>query len=93
MTFDVSGETENKRLELLKETVPNISRVAFVGNDYVWKNMGTTHLQTVAVALNLKLFHAATKGNDVAAAFPIITQKGADVITSYSIHYTKLYEH
>lgn len=80
LTFDVSGETENKRLELLKETVPNISRVAFVGNDYVWKNMGTTHLQAVAEAMNLKLFHAATKGNDVTVAFPIITQKGADAM-------------
>ena len=80
LTFDVSGETESKRLELLKEAVPKILRVAFVGNDYVWKTMGATHLHAVAVALNLELYHAATKGNDVAAAFPIISRKGADAM-------------
>lgn len=80
LSFDVSGETEGKRLALLKQAVPKISRVAFLGNDYVWKTMGATHLQATAEALDLKLYHAATKGNDVAAAFAIITREGADAI-------------
>lgn len=80
LTFDVSGETEGKRLELLKEAVPGISRVAFVGNDYVWKRMGATHIQAIAGALRIELFHAPTQGNDVAAAFPVVTRERADAM-------------
>ena len=38
LTLDAGPEIQGKRLELLKEAVPRVSRVAFLGTKELWDN-------------------------------------------------------
>jgi len=71
---------EGKRLSLLKEAVPGISRVAFVGSDYLWEVAATKHVRTMTQTLGLQLFHAAFKGHDVAPALATVPKEHAEAM-------------
>jgi putative ABC transport system substrate-binding protein len=81
ISADLGGALHGKRLELLKEAVPRISRVAFLGHPLVWDAPPAQNVRAMARSLGLTLFLAAyTSGTDVTPAFPIITRERADAI-------------
>jgi putative ABC transport system substrate-binding protein len=80
LAWDTGPEVEGKRLQLLKEAVPQISRVAFVGTKVAWEFPGVKHVQATARALGLTLFLADSRPNDVTPPFAVITREHADAI-------------
>jgi len=80
LSLDTGPEIDGKRLELLKEAAPQISRVAFVGAKLAWEDPGAKHVQAAARALGLTLFHAESKPNDLAPAFAVVTRERADAV-------------
>lgn len=80
LTFDAGAEIESKRLQLLKEAAPGVSRVAFVGSESSWESAGPKHIRATAHTLGLNLFLAASKGNDFAPAFATVNRERADAI-------------
>jgi putative ABC transport system substrate-binding protein len=73
-------EIDAKRLELLKEVVPGMSRVAFLGNKLSWELPAAQRAQAAARALGLTLFHAELAADDVASAFSVVARGRADAI-------------
>ncbi|MGE5850318.1 MAG: ABC transporter substrate-binding protein [Candidatus Methylomirabilota bacterium] len=80
LTLDSGPEINGKRLELLKETVPNISRVAVIGSKEDWESPKGKNTQAAARALGLTLHLAEHKANDYAPAFALVTRERADAI-------------
>jgi len=78
---DTLAEMEGKRLQLLKEAVPNLSRVGIlapVGPDRdSWKSR---YLDPAAQTLGLKLQVYATEGKEFAEAFASITKAGEEAL-------------
>ena len=78
---DTLAEMEGKRLQLLKEAVPNLSRVGIlapVGPDRdSWKSR---YLDPAAQTLGLKLQVYATEGKEVAEAFAAMTKAGEEAL-------------
>jgi len=80
LTLDTGPEVNGKRLELLKETVPNISRVAVIGSKEDWESPKGKNTQAAARALGLTLLLAEHKANDYPPAFALVTRERADAI-------------
>ncbi len=80
LTLDTGPEINGKRLELLKETVPNISRVAVVGSKEDWESPKGKNTQAAGRALGLTLLLAEHKANDYAPAFALVTRERANAI-------------
>ncbi len=80
LTLDTGPEINGKRLELLKEAVPNISRVAVIGSKEDWESPKGKNTQAAARALGLTLLLAEHKANDYAPAFALVTRERADAI-------------
>jgi putative ABC transport system substrate-binding protein len=80
LSSEFGGEIQEKRLELLKEAVPKISRVAFVGTPAGWESPPGVKVQAAARALGLTLFLAEFQGTDVTTAFPLVTRGRADAL-------------
>jgi len=78
-------EISAKRLQLLKEALPRISRVAFLGLKSDWEDpMGRT-VQAAAQALGLTLFLAEHTPTQYADAFDVLTGGRPDALfVSYS---------
>ena len=79
----LSGELGGKLLELLKESVPRVSRVAFVGsggptNELFWKET-----EPAARALGIKVIHQVVQGpGDFDNAFDAITKQRVNGLLS-----------
>ena len=65
---DVDEGVEAKRLELLREAIPGIKRVAYLGVPLLWESPAGKRVIDAAQRLGLSLFHAAYTGADVQAA-------------------------
>ena len=77
---DAGPEMVGKRLEILKEAVPGISRVAFLGLGSEWNSAEGRSAQAAAKALGLAISFAESGANDYAAAFEAIRRQRADAI-------------
>jgi len=71
-------EIDAKRLQLLREAAPKISRVAYVGPRLMWQLPAAERLRVAARAAGVTLFHAEFAGNDIASALAIVTREHAD---------------
>jgi len=80
LTLDVGPESEGKRLELLRETFPGISRVAFIGGKADWEGPFGSVVQRAAQALGLRLVLAEHQSGDYAPAFAVVTRERADAL-------------
>lgn len=80
LSYGVGPEVEAKRLMLLREAVPGISRVAFVGSDFIWEKAVTKHLRKTARAIGLQMFHAMFKGHDVEPALAAVAEQHAEAM-------------
>jgi putative ABC transport system substrate-binding protein len=77
---DTGPEVHAKRLELLKEIAPHISRVAFVGTKGMWALPGAKYVEAAARSLGLTLIHAESTANDLAPACAVLVRERADAI-------------
>jgi putative tryptophan/tyrosine transport system substrate-binding protein len=73
-------ELSGKRLELLKEVVPNLMRVAVLANpSNTVSAASTSEIHTVAKALGLKIqLYEVSEAEKIAAAFAAMTKQKAD---------------
>ena len=80
VTGTAGPEIEGKRLELLKETLPRIRRVAFLGTKLDWEDPFGKSTQAAARALHITLFHAQHTPDDYADAFARIVRERPDAL-------------
>ena len=78
--FFIDPEFHAKRLQLLKEALPQISRVAFLGLKSEWEDPVGQRLQAAARALRLTLFLAEHTPTQYADAFSIVTRERPDAL-------------
>jgi putative ABC transport system substrate-binding protein len=71
-------EIDAKRLQLLKDAVPSLSRVAFLGGRDDWDSTNGRAVRAAADTLGLTLFSAEHKETDYANAFALIVKEQAD---------------
>jgi putative tryptophan/tyrosine transport system substrate-binding protein len=74
-TVHAGPEIEAKRLHMLKEAVPEATRVAFLGLESEWEGPQGTSLRTAAQKLNLTLFPAMHTPKHYVDAFALISQE------------------
>jgi putative ABC transport system substrate-binding protein len=73
-------EIDSKRLELLKEMVPAMSRVAYLGTKFQWELPAAKRAQAAAKSFGLTLFHAEITADNVPSAFSALADGRADAI-------------
>jgi ABC-type uncharacterized transport system substrate-binding protein len=73
-------DIDAKRLQLLREAAPKISRVAYVGTKRPWGLPAGEHLRAAARAAGLTLFHADMVGGKVEPAFEAVLHERADAM-------------
>ncbi len=80
LTVNAGPEIEAKRLELLKEALPKISRVAFLGMKAEWKGPSAETVRAAALALGVRLIDAEHTPTEYSDAFAIITRERPDAL-------------
>jgi len=80
LSIDAGPEIEGKRLELLKEALPTISRVAFLGTKADWEQPLGKGTQAAARALGVVLLHAETTLGQYNDAFAVLTRERPDAL-------------
>jgi putative tryptophan/tyrosine transport system substrate-binding protein len=73
-------EFEAKRLQLLKEAVPNAIRIAFLGMNDVWKGPAAQAVRDAAAMLGVMLIHVEHAPNNYAGAFALMTRDRPDAL-------------
>ena len=73
-TVHAGPEIEAKRLQLLKEAVPEATRVAFLGLKGDWDGLQGTNVRAAAHVLGVTLIHAEHSPTHYADAFALITR-------------------
>ncbi|MGA8050378.1 MAG: ABC transporter substrate-binding protein [Burkholderiales bacterium] len=79
-TVSSGPENEAKRLQLLKETLPGIVRVAYLGTREAWDNAIGQAVRNVAPSLAMQLLHAEHKPGDLEATFAAIIRERPDAL-------------
>jgi len=74
------NEIDAKRLDLLREAAPTITRVAYLGPKNPWELPAAARLRAAARAAGLVLFHAEIVDNDLDAAFQTVLREHADAL-------------
>ena len=88
LTTDAGGELEGKRLELLRDCLSGLRRVAYLGAKADWEGPGGMSIRASARALGLALFLAEFRPNDYAGAFGLIARERPHaIITSTNAHH------
>jgi putative ABC transport system substrate-binding protein len=80
ITGTAGPEIEGKRLELLKEALPKIRRVAFLGTKPDWEDSFGKSTQAAAQAVRVTLLHAEHTPDDYADAFARIVRERPDAL-------------
>jgi len=80
LLFDTGPENEGKRLQLLKETIPTLSRVAYLGTMASWKGRNGQSVRDAAQALGIELLHAELQLADLGATFAAIERLRPDAL-------------
>jgi putative tryptophan/tyrosine transport system substrate-binding protein len=78
----ISRELDGKRLELLKEVAPKLTRVAYLVNpaNPAWDDI-PKNLEDVARALRIRIYRVESRGVDeYEAAFSVMTKSGANAL-------------
>ena len=90
VTNDTGPDVEGKRLELLKESLSKVHRVAYLGGKAEWEGPGGRSMRAAANSLGLTLFLAEPRPNDYASAFNLVAGKRPDaiIISQDAIHYS-----
>ena len=73
-------EIAAKRLQLLKEAIPGISRVAYLATNRVWEHPITRPIRKAAPAMGIELLHAEHKTDDLQGTFSAIERMHPDAL-------------
>jgi len=77
----ISGpENEAKRLQLLKQAIPGVSRVAYLATRVVWEHPITRLVREAAPTMGIELLHAEHKPDDLEATFAAIERMHPDAL-------------
>jgi putative ABC transport system substrate-binding protein len=89
LTNDTGPDLQGKRLELLREGLPKLRRVAYLGPKAEWEGPGGTGIRASARTLGLTLFLAEPSPHDYAGAFDLVARNRPDAIfiSQDVIHY------
>jgi putative ABC transport system substrate-binding protein len=89
LTNDTGPDLQGKLLELLREGVPKLRRVAYLGPRAEWEGPGGMSARGAAGALGLNLFLAEPSPNDYTGAFDLIARERPDaiIISQDATHY------
>jgi putative tryptophan/tyrosine transport system substrate-binding protein len=79
-TTQAGPEINAKRLQLLKDLVPNLSRVAYLGMASDWESDEGRELRSAAQTLNVELLHAIHTPIDYSNAFTFISRSRPDAL-------------
>lgn len=77
---EANPETEAKRLELLKELVPKLSRVTCLVTKWVWDGPFGDAIRLGASKIAITLLYAEHKPDDLKATFATITRQRPDAL-------------
>jgi len=80
LTANTGPEIEGKRLEVLMDALPRISRVAYLGMKTDWEGPSGESVKAAAKALNVTLLHAQHTPNEYAGAFALIARQRPDAL-------------
>ena len=80
VTGTAGPELEGKRVELLKEALPKIRRVAFLGTKSDWEDPFGKSTQAAARALHITLIHAEHTPDEYGDAFARIVHERPDAL-------------
>jgi ABC-type uncharacterized transport system substrate-binding protein len=80
LSGDAGPGLEGKQLELLKEALPKIARVALLGSRSEWESPRGQSVRAAAPALGLTLLHAESAANDYTRAFTTIARERPDAL-------------
>ncbi len=80
VSVEAGSELDARRLALLKEAAPKISKVAFLGTKEDWEGPEGRRVRAAAEQLGLVLFHAESTPNGYGAAFAAIDREHADAM-------------
>jgi putative ABC transport system substrate-binding protein len=75
-----TAELEGKRLELLKEAIPKVSRVAFLALRSEWESSIARSVQTAAGKLGMTLYLAENTPNEYDNAFAAMSRDRPDAV-------------
>jgi len=79
-TVDSGPENEAKRLQLLKETIPTIVRVSYLGTRESWNNRIGQAVRSAASGLGVELLHAEHLVADLDATFAAVLRQRPDAL-------------
>jgi putative ABC transport system substrate-binding protein len=79
-TGDTGPELESKRLELLKEGLPSVIRIAYLATKDLWDGPAGQHVRAAARMRGMTLIHAEHTPNRYAEAFALITRDRPDAL-------------
>jgi putative tryptophan/tyrosine transport system substrate-binding protein len=77
---DVDARAEAKRVELIRDAIPSIKRMAFLGVSASWESPATREILLAAERLGMSIVYAPYTGADVQGAAGIIEREAPDAI-------------
>jgi len=80
LTFDTGPENEAKRLQLLKEVLPKVSRVSYLATKAVWEDVTGEAARRGAQALGIELVFAEHKPENLEETFATIARQNPDAL-------------
>jgi putative ABC transport system substrate-binding protein len=80
LTFDAGAENEGKRLQLLKEAIPTLARVSYLGQKGVWEDPIGLAARNAARTLSIELLFAEHNPDKLAETFTAIEQQKPDAL-------------
>jgi len=75
-----TDDIDAKRLQMLREVAPKISRVAYVGTKVSWELPAAERLRAAARAEGLAVFHAKIESKDIAPVLALAIREHADAL-------------
>jgi putative ABC transport system substrate-binding protein len=90
MTRDTGPDMESKRLDLLRQGIPTLRRVAYLGLKAEWAAPAGRNLRSAAGASGVTLFLAERGANDYTKAFDLIARERpqAIIVSQTVFHFT-----
>jgi putative ABC transport system substrate-binding protein len=78
--LDVDLGVEAKRLELLREAVPGVRRIAYFGPTATWESPAGKRVADAAQRLGLSIFHVAYTGLGIQAGSAVLEKEAPDAV-------------
>lgn len=77
---EASPEMSAKRLQLLKEILPNVSRVSYLGDKAAWEGLVADSLRRAARSLDIELLFAEHVPENLEETFARVERQNADAL-------------